>query len=534
MSQHSSRSLDDSWIVNDTDDGEISWAGESTPPDSQEDDMIPEARQPSPRRTHSRIPQRVVNPNLAASAEPELIMPSIVDMSAQPRQRVASRKQDVPSTSARTSKSRSISARTIPARTRPPPPDDQDPIGKAMSLVGTCLMWFLETIGQAFRLLKTPIAIVLAGYMVLAFVQLAQNLLTNSIYTAMSPICRIPGASMLGLPMCQTYYQNHPKLSAGGDVPDPEFEALMKVQSQFETIMSDTAASASLPMDMKRSEISIRDLRQLVRFSQLPSRHELMHELDAFVETARMASYDLQKFDSHVGRSVDIVLSTNRWTRRVLDDMDMQQTERGLLPAFVSDTLLAPFKPLKFTESRLLEQYIQHSHVVSGEIETLIEEAQAILSVLQNLEDRLDVMAEVSARDNIQVQGSKDEVLREIWSYIGLNNKKLGKHDNQLKLLGMVAGYRKAALAHVTSVLIHLQSMGAELEELRDRVASPAVLQEAGVKHVPLSVHIENIQLGVERLEAGREHAKELQHKQTRRILDRADGDGDLRYIASG
>jgi len=287
-------------------------------------------------------------------------------------------------------------------------------------------------------------------------------------------------------------------------------------------------------MDMKRSEISIRDLRQLVRFSQLPSRHELLHELDGFVETARLASYDLQKFNSHVGRSVDIILSTNRWTRRVLDAIDLQHAERGLLPGFISDTLLAPFKPIKFTEARLLDQYIQHSYVVSGEIEKLIEEAQALLSVLQNLEDRLDVMSEVSTRDNIQVQGSKDEVLREIWSYIGMNNAKLGKHDHQLKLLGMVSGYRKAALNHVTSVLIHLQSMGAELEELRDRVASPAVLRDAGVQHVPLSVHIENIQLGVERLEAGREQAKELQQKQSRRVLDRADGDDDLRYISSG
>lgn len=401
-------------------------------------------------------------------------------------------------------------------------------------MAGACLVWLLGTIGQALNLLRTPIAIVLAGYMVLAAYQLAQNLVTNSIYTALSPVCRIPGASLLSLPMCQPYSTNHPKLPAGANVPDPEFEALMKVQSHFETIMSDTAASASLPMDMKRSEISIRDLRQLVRFSQLPSRHELMHELDGFVETARLASYDLQKFDSHVGRSVDIVLSTNRWTRRVLDDIDLQESERGLLPAFISDKLLAPFKPMKFTESRLLDQYIQHSHIVSGEIEKRVEEAQALIAVLQNLEDRLDVMAEVSARDNIQVQGSKDEVLRELLSYIGLNSAKLGKHDHQLKLLGMVAGYRRAALNHVMNTLVHLQSMGAELEELRDRVASPAVLQEAGVKHIPLSVHIENIQLGVERLEAGRELAKEVQQKQTRKILDRDDRDSDLKYISSG
>ena len=520
--------------MNDTDDGgDVSWTGESTPPDSQDDEILPEPLQSSARFTRSQTPQRSRHTASAVSPEPEFIMPSLGDLPTQPRKRLTSRKQEIPSTPA--SKPRQVSGRTTRARARPPSAnDDRDPVGKAFGIAGTCLIWLLETVGQAFKLLKTPIAIVLAGYMVLAFFQLAQNLLTNSIYTALSPICRIPGTSLLGLPMCQPHYENQAQLPAGADVPDPEFDALMKAQSQFETIMSDTATSASLPMDMKRSEISIRDLRQLVRFSQLPSRHELLHELDGFVETARMASYDLQKFNSHVGRSVDIILSTNRWTRRVLDNIDLQQAERGILPGFISDTLLAPFKPIKFTESRLLDQYIQHSYIVSGEIEKLIEEAQALLSVLQNLEDRLDVMSEVSTRDNIQVQGSKDEVLREIWSYIGLNNAKLGKHDHQLKLLGMVSGYRKAALNHVTNVLLHLQSMGAELEELRDRVASPAVLKDAGVQHVPLSVHIENIQLGVERLEAGREQAKELQQKQNRKVLDRADGDVDLRYISSG
>lgn len=397
------------------------------------------------------------------------------------------------------------------------------------------LEWVAGIVGHTLTILQKPIAFVLACYLLLVAVQVGQNFLTNSITRALSPICRIPGVSFLQLALCRPYGEDYPKLSSSGHVPDPEFEALMKVQSQFETIISDTAASASLPMDMKRSEISIRDLRQLVKFSQLPSKHELEHELDGFVETARIASYDLQKFDSHVGRSVDKVLSTNRWTRRVLDDIDLHRSERGWLPGFMRDTILAPFQPVPFTESRLLDQYIQHSHIVSGEIATLIEEAQALLQVLQNLEDRLDVMYSITTHDKIQIQGSKDEVLRELWSYIGLNKAKLGKHDNQLQLLGMVSNYRKAALNHVTRTLVHLQSMGAELEELRERVASPGMMRAAGVKQIPLSVHMENIELGVERLEAGRAKAKEVQDRHVRRVLDQADGHGreDIKYISS-
>lgn len=282
--------------------------------------------------------------------------------------------------------------------------------------------------------------------------------------------------------------------------------------------MSESAAGVSLPMDMKRSETSIRDLRQIVRYSQLASRNELVLEFDGFIETARMASYDLQKFNSHVGRGVDIVLSTARWTQRVLDDMDVKQVSRGVIPSFFQDTLLAPFKPVQFTEHRLLDQYIKHTRIVSDEIERLIDEAQALLLVLQNLEDRLEVIHSVAMHDNIAAQASKDEILTHLWTFLGGNRAKLGKYNNQLTLLRQVGQYRKVAWAHVTATILTLQRMGTELEELRTRVGSAELLREH--KEIPLSVHIESIRLGVERLEEGRTRARELEQKHVRRIVD--------------
>ena len=46
----------------------------------------------------------------------------------------------------------------------------------------------------------------------------------------------------------------------------------------------------------------------LVASADFVIRNELVLEFDGFIETARIASYDLQKFNSHVGRVRHILL----------------------------------------------------------------------------------------------------------------------------------------------------------------------------------------------------------------------------------
>ncbi len=60
-----------------------------------------------------------------------------------------------------------------------------------------------------------------------------------------------------------------------------EFDGLMDVQDHFEQVLEKSARGVSLPMEMKRSEQSIRDLRTIVRYSNLQSKEELVLELTA-------------------------------------------------------------------------------------------------------------------------------------------------------------------------------------------------------------------------------------------------------------
>lgn len=247
-------------------------------------------------------------------------------------------------------------------------------------------------------------------------------------------------------------------------------------------------------------------------------RDELVLEFDGFVETARIASYDLQKFNSHVGRAVDNVISTTRWTSRVLDGIDQDSVGRGSIGAFVNN-FLAPFQPTKFTEDILLDQYIKHTRSVEDEIFQLIEEAQTLLMVLNNLEDRLDVIHGIATREDGHLKIKKEETLSTLWAIVGGHRTKLNKMDRQLGLLQSVSNYRKKAYAHVAGTVIRLQAMGAGLEDLRERVGGPELLRDRA--DIPLSVHIENIQRGIERLEEQRQSGRRIENDHIRETLER-------------
>lgn len=472
---------------------------------------------PRPRRKSPETAEtprtRATRKNSKATAEPEFIMPSIhndhssgawtadktLRRSRETLQRASNRRAPLEGNTRSEGNGKDSAAYDWL----------EDLFGTILRLLRPILGWTYDVAGTTFNTLKTPIALLIAVYILLGMSVFLRNLLTSSIYSALSPVCRIPGSSLLNLPMCKSAL---PARYEGEEAPSVQFDELMTVQSKFEEVLEASAGGVSLPLDMKRGETSIRDLRTVVRHSSLHSKNELVLEFDGFIETARIASWDLQKFNSHVGHSVDKVLATARWTRRVLEDISIREASQGVISAFVNGKILAPFQPLQFTESALVDQYIQHSRTVEDEIILLVQEAQALLSVLLNMEDRLDLIHDIAVRDNVKAQGSKEEVLSELWTLLGGNSKKLGKLDSQLKLLKQVNTYRQSALAHVSGTLVKLQAMSHDLEDLRERMG--------GVEMVPLSVHIENIELGVERLEQGRVKARELENEVMRRTLD--------------
>ena len=529
QSRKEGKDLGDSWGVVETADDE----------DSNESNSTKSVHSPIPNKLSRRTPaqeqlvatkqsyQSSARIDAPSNVDTELIMPLIEEDSTDKSRSISPEYRHPKHPAPQPPSSRQVT------KTRVKKPAVQDQTVWISDFVGkfprSILNWCYDVIGTALSALKKPIAYAIATYILIVVFVLLRNLLTTSIYSALSPICRIPGSySFLRLDMCD------PKVlqTNRGQSSLVEFDELMNAQSKFEEVLEQSAGGVSLPFEMKRGEAAIRDLRQVIRYSQLRSKEEIVFEFDGFIETARIASYDLQRLNSHVGRSVDNILATAKWTQRVLDGIEVQENSKGSITSFINDKLLAPFQPLRSTaKDALLDQYILHTHTVQEEIARLLEEAQAVLMILQNLDDRLDIIHGIATRDHVITKGSRDEILDLLWTKLGGNRSKLVKLDTQLNLLKNVNQYRRAAFEHVKNTILKLQEMGAELEQLRERVGSVDLLRDRA--NIPLSVHIENIQLGVERLEASRGNAQRLGDEQMKSRLGRGSGVESGRLIES-
>ena len=390
------------------------------------------------------------------------------------------------------------------------------------------LAWFFELVGLAFRYAQKPLAFGLAGYLAFGGLIMFSNMATRSISESLSPFCRVPGmtlvTSSLGIPLCPLDLRGEPEITARS-MP-VEFDGLMNVQDQFEKVLEKSARGVSLPMEMKRSEQSIRDLRTIVRYSNLQAKEELVLEFEGFIDTARSASNDLQKFNTHVGSAVDSVISINRWTSRYLDSMHTAEQEgAGWLGAWTS-WVFAPFQPTVFSERILLDKYIEHTTLVSDKIADLIVEAQGVLRGFAKAEDHLGIIYDFVTRTQKTVQGRKDEILWTIWTLVGVNRQRLHNLNGQLSLLREVDVQRTDAVQQVSELIVELEKIEAGLGDLRDRVSEPEIAR--GRINVPLSVHIETINRGVERLDLARSRIRAIENDRIREVLSRGSGEERL------
>ena len=368
------------------------------------------------------------------------------------------------------------------------------------------LGYILPIISGAMNLLKPIFSVLLAALLLVSIGGAMMKKVTDSLSLCQYPMFTSV-TSFLHMPICDM--SKIPQKA--GPV---EFEELISVQSQFEEMLSASARGSVLPLEMKHTESSIRDLRTVVEYSSLPSRNELVFEFNYFIDSAREASMDLTLFNARIGRVVDFIISVNRWTLNVIDSVEQRERSKGSAARFLNSiNIFSSHNP----QQEMLDQFLYHTYTLEERINELIIGAQAMLGLLQSLDERLDIIANIAARDGYNTKGSRDELLATLWVKLGGKRDTVGRLEDQLALLRQVGTYRKMAWAHVSGTVLQLQSMAAALEDLRERVAAPEV---AGVKDgLPMRVHIENIYLGVERLETQRWATKRLENEMQRKIL---------------
>ena len=157
-----------------------------------------------------------------------------------------------------------------------------------------------DILGTVFRVVKTPISLVLAAIVSIYIISLA----SGAIRTALAPICSIP---IVGL-ACPTLKPIKPNPTPNsGRVPRwPDFPRLLDVQSKsLEALLDESVEGPGLALEIKKAEMATSDLVTVVRVSSLNSREVLADSLRNFVKDARKVSRGLTRFSSRVGGAVD-------------------------------------------------------------------------------------------------------------------------------------------------------------------------------------------------------------------------------------
>ncbi|KAI9899068.1 hypothetical protein N3K66_005529 [Trichothecium roseum] len=388
------------------------------------------------------------------------------------------------------------------------------------SMLWEVFAWSFDLVKMAGKMAKKPLAFLLAIYISLGAIIMAQNMITESIFVSLSPICKIPGVPLLNLPFCPTPPPLYTDASGKQQRQSIEFDDLMGVQAKFEHVLEKHTQGVSLPYEMKRSEATIRDLRTLVRNSDLQSKDELSFEFDGYIDAAGRAVSQLSRFNVHVGGAVDAVLSINRWTSRYIESLtpSADDPQPGALSKGFT-WLFSPFQPPDriSTERLVLNKYIEHTAFVSDKISSLILEAQHILATLESAESFLSAIHEVTARSADMVIESRDRAWWDVLSRMSGSNAHRS-FQKQLGILSRVDAQRSTAVAQVSALILELENIQAGLSDLRDRVSGPELL---GMDSIPLVVHIETINSGVDRLEDARRRLRAEEEERVKDALSR-------------
>ena len=168
------------------------------------------------------------------------------------------------------------------------------------------------------------------------------------------------------------------------------------------------------------------------------------------------------------------------------------------------------------TKEVVIETFLTSMDNIGSHMVRLRDEAEISMGHLLRLEEHLVVLHEVTHRDNKDLTAAQEEVLAELWTWLGGNKRRLRKMDLNLELLKNVEGYRKKALAHVVATLQTLHTLDADMEELRTRVAAPEIVGD----RIPIEVHVKSIKAGLERLKEGQIRASLRQGESINKILE--------------
>jgi len=200
-----------------------------------------------------------------------------------------------------------------------------------------------------------------------------------------------------------------------------------------------------------------------------------------------------------------------------LNDHALQTIEASKTPP----SLMARALPFSLssdnpTKEAVIETFLSSMDSIGNHMGRLREEAEISMGHLMRLEEHLKVLHEIVSRENKELTRAQEEVLAELWTWLGGNRRELREMNINLGLLKNVDKYRRKAMVHVAATLETLHTLDADMEELRTKVAAPNIVGDK----IPIEVQIKSIKAGVDRLKEGQTKASLRQGERLDRMLE--------------
>ncbi|CAG8635541.1 5633_t:CDS:2 [Ambispora gerdemannii] len=333
-------------------------------------------------------------------------------------------------------------------------------------------VWFLfDVFVGAIQLLKPIFSITLAIFIAWSSLNFVSHTFQNDVTLF---VCRFPFSSIV--PLCQS--------------PIPDFSRLVTRQVEtYEQIMDQTMSqsglTSSLALDIKKAELATGDLRTLVKYSSLTCAPELVDRLNEFVDKSRVVGRNLQVLQARTRSSVDNLITYNLFALKALENV----------------------RDHKVSSKELAQAYDQMMGLMEGDLKRMILVGQEILGSLTDLDAMLAGIHELTAQEASLQKFERHKLLAELWSYLGGNRVRRHIFQENLQLLQDLDKQRRHAVAQIQTTLYSLTSFQLDLEELREQVLKPSLI------NMPIEVHIENVGKGIERLKSSKVAIKSMDNE---------------------
>lgn len=185
-------------------------------------------------------------------------------------------------------------------------------------------------------------------------------------------------------------------------------------------------------------------------------------------------------------------------------------------PQSLALQILWPFSsPAPRTQAAVVAAFRSSMDVHADEMRNLVLELEVSETNLNRLDTHLFLLHDLCTRENVALDAARDDLLAELWTFLGGNRGRLRGMDHNLALLRDLSEYRKRAAAHVAAAKQTLMAMSHDMEDLRGRVAAPDIVGD----RIPIEVHMRSIQSGLERLKEDRIQARARENELMNRLL---------------